>query len=949
VFAAVVGPPGIGKSELVAELVQSPVPDGLLVLRGGCVQIPGIDVQSPYGPFMEAVRRIPRTAGEEVWARARRWLRPEAGASAHPVDPAEERRAELLRLIGESARDRTVVLVLEDLHWADRSSLGLLIFLARNLTDERVLVIATARSGDDLEGEWRVPGLEHLRRLPEGCWVELAGLPDEDIARIARDVGATGGQVEQIVRLAEGSPLLAKEMAERCIRGESVIVPDGTRDIVRGCLQEITPLARRVVGAAAVVGAEVSGAMLSGLLQRPGESTPPILEEALAEAVTRKLLTFDGRCYRFRHALERQAVYDQMPPPERDRWHQQVARNLDEAARNTREVPPERWAEIAAHWALTDETAAAAAAALRAGMAAYAVSAFPEALTHLENGRRKWRSLDGDPAGWAGHWLEVTRAAAESARWTGDVRRGLSMLVGAVEVAAGVDRALLWDRIGRFRREIGDGVGALEAYERALSVPRDELDASTWAHVLAGHAALLMTTFQLGPARRQCEAALDAAGPQPSPARANALNTLGVVEVLTGDPDRGLALLEESREIALSVGSEEDLWRYVGNATFALQNLGRTAEAVQIALAQLDRARDAGVHRSAAVLPTLINAVSSLVLLGRWTEALDLADEALAGAPTPGHAASMHIAAAEIHALRGEREQARAALDAAREGAENAGEPELLGHICRIEAELMAWTGNLTRARQAVDEGLAAVPDDDPDSRLQLTRVGMRVEADAATLPQTHLPDRVRRLEGVANTAAASLTPLHGFRTDPGATLVLTCQAEAARSRRRDTPQMWQQVAAGWDEARWPYPAAYARLRQAEALLRTADRRAATQPLGTAASTAAELRAAPLAEAIEGTARRGRVQLPDPGPGQPPAPARPRAMTQYGLTAREVQVLAVLATGAHNHEIASELGITLRTVTTHLTHIYRKLKIERRRAKAVEAVHKLRLLEPSEG
>ena len=534
-------------------------------------------------------------------------------------------------------------------------------------------------------------------------------------------------------------------------------------------------------------------------------------------------------------------------------------------------------------------------------------------------------------------------AAAACARWTGDPAAGLAMLEGAVAEATGRDRALLCDRIGRFRRDIGDGLGALEAYEQVLSVPAEDLDLATWAEVRAGYAALLMTTFRLAQAEEQCEAALAAAGPGPSAARAYALNTLGVVRVLTGEPARGLDLLEASREIATAVGSQEDFWRYVGNVTFVLLNLGRTGESVDIAFTELDRARKAGVHRSAAVLPTLMNAVSGMVLLGRWAEALTLAGEALEGVPTPGQAASLHIAAAEIHTHRGHRPAAEAALAAARDGALNAREPELLGHIWRIEAELMAWAGDLTRARHAVDEGLKVVPDDDPDSRLQLARIGLRVEADAAISRSTSEPDRVSKLREVAKAAAPGLADLKGFRIDPGATLVGTCEAEAARSSRRDTSQMWERIAAGWDEASWPYPAAYARLRQAQAWLRAGNRRAAVGPLNAAASTASTLGAAPLAEVIVLTARRRRLPLVLPGAAPQPRPPQPRVITMFRLTAREVDVLALLVEDLSNEQIAAKLRISERTITTHLTRIYRKLEVSGRAA-AIQLTEQLQLL-----
>src|SRR5262249_27049539 len=204
------------------------------------------------------------------------------------------RRAEFLGILGALAEDRTVALVLEDLHWADRSSLGLLVFLARNLTTERVLVIATARTTDGLQDESRVAVLEHLRRPPDCRWLEPPGLAATEIASIARDSGATGAQVTAIVQLADGNPLTATELAERCSRGDGIGVPASTRAAVRERLREITPAARRVVHAAAVVGVEGPRPLLCPLVCGPDPPPGP-------QAATRppgELLTVDGQVCR---------------------------------------------------------------------------------------------------------------------------------------------------------------------------------------------------------------------------------------------------------------------------------------------------------------------------------------------------------------------------------------------------------------------------------------------------------------------------------------------------------------------------------------------------------------------------------------------------------------------------------------------------------------------------
>src|SRR5262249_55368876 len=156
-------------------------------------------------------------------------------------------------------------------------------------------------------------------------WLELAGLASDDIATIAQSRGATGRQVDTIVQLADGNPLAASEMAERCSHGHGVGVPASTRTAVRGWLQELTAAAGQAGHAAAGVGREVPRRRLRALVLGPDQPDGPPIETDLPG----ELLTVDGPVCRFRHELDRQAVYEQIPPAERERWHERVARHLE--------------------------------------------------------------------------------------------------------------------------------------------------------------------------------------------------------------------------------------------------------------------------------------------------------------------------------------------------------------------------------------------------------------------------------------------------------------------------------------------------------------------------------------------------------------------------------------------------------------------------------------------
>jgi DNA-binding CsgD family transcriptional regulator len=159
--------------------------------------------------------------------------------------------------------------------------------------------------------------------------------------------------------------------------------------------------------------------------------------------------------------------------------------------------------------------------------------------------------------------------------------------------------------------------------------------------------------------------------------------------------------------------------------------------------------------------------------------------------------------------------------------------------------------------------------------------------------------------------------------------------AQRLRLRGSHDPQPWAQLAAGWEEIGFRYDAAYARLRHAEALLagtsgRSASARAAaTDVLAAAYGVAGELGAGPLLADLEDLARRARLPLPR---RESPDPARgdDRAMTVRGLTPREREVLALLALGRSNGQIAKELFISTKTASVHVSNILRKLDVTNR-------------------
>jgi DNA-binding CsgD family transcriptional regulator len=333
-----------------------------------------------------------------------------------------------------------------------------------------------------------------------------------------------------------------------------------------------------------------------------------------------------------------------------------------------------------------------------------------------------------------------------------------------------------------------------------------------------------------------------------------------------------------------------------------------------------------------------VNAVEDLLALGRWDEAAERVrgaerlDLSLTGD------AMHHINAGRLFALRGVVAAARAHLEqaTARDGLPS----EIVTPTNSAWAVLALIEGRPDEARRHVEEGFAAVGDaKDLLYTPHLHALGVRAEGELAERARSRRRDD--EVAAARSRAETLLADLDRVLADAGPdhmppealahrTLALAewdRVAGVARSGR------WRDAIAAWDALGQPYPAAYARLREAEAVLTAGeDRAGAERLLAAARSTAADLGAAPLLDAIDGLARRARLDLAG-AVAEPPAPASDEA----GLTAREVEVLALLAEGLTNREIGARLFISQKTVGAHVAHIFEKLDVHSRLEAATRA------------
>ena len=933
----ITGDAGIGKSRLAGEGTDRLAADGFRVLSGGCVDIPGLeDAQLPFGPFMEALRGVrPGAEQPEVAAAVRAWVRPVTEIS-DGANPTYDRYHDFLTVAQLLCDERPLALLLEDLHWADRSSLGLLVFLARNITDERLLVIGTARSGSyDPPDSALAAARDHLTQLPQITTVDLRPLPEQHLRALVHRIaaGAPDEVVSTILARAEGNPLAAGELAAHSdAAAVGSALPRSLRLAVRDRLRRAPALAREALSAAAVVGPRVEHGLLVELLGHlmPG-AAPAERVSAVHAALDTGLLVADPTGYRFRHSLDRDVIYAELPPGDRLMLHAGVAGALSASIEPG--APADQVGAIAGHWQRSGDTVAARAAALVAARAAAEVSAFPEALAHYEHALQLATQdhLAVDSA--------VLVEAAEAARWAGRISRGLELLERATSAAPhDAGTALAWERLGWYRRETGDGQGALAAYERALLAVAERPRSAEAARVLASHAAALMIAGRYEAARRQAQQALDVATEVSSaPARASALITMGVIAAITDDQEHGLGLLEQGRALALQTGAMEQFWRAVTNISYALENLGRTAEAADVVMEAIRTVPERRSYPPSAVI-ALGNASEATLLLGRWQEAEKIIELALARSSNPFERTTPLVQRAELLARRGDRDAATGAIGEARSELAGMFDPIGEAHLQRVVAEVAVLDGDLPAARSAVDSGLVALDGyDDREPVLDLLTIGLRVEADAGRIPGLVEPDRVRRLETTLDWASARVTQ----RLAVAALEERICRAELARLAAQDDGTLWGETADAAAGLGFAYHEAYARWRQSEGALRQRRRSIATTALGRAAELARDLGAGALASAVAATARRARLSLDRAEPAAPAVPARAAAL---GLTAREVEVLGLLQEGRTNRLIARELGMSEKTASVHVSRILTKLGVSRR-GEAAAAAARLKLLD----
>jgi ATP/maltotriose-dependent transcriptional regulator MalT len=944
-LALVGGESGVGKSRLADELKRHARESGARVLAGDCVEL-GED-ELPYAPLLSALRPLVRDEDPALDALAPSYraaidaIMPGIGGGHSAGDATQSRVFEALLALLESLADESpVVLVVEDLHWADSSTRSFIGFLARTVCTERLLIVGTYRS-DELHRRHPLrPLLAELASDQYARLIELPRFTPDELAEQLEGIlaGRPGDElVERIYSRSEGNPLYAEEILAAGLDGRGALPPT-LRDALMLRVDRLSPRAQELLRwLACQPSADHS------LLAAVAGLEPAELRDALREAVASHIVvTLDDESYAFRHALLREVVYDDLLPGERTELHAALARALEE-----RIEAGERGAHITAqaahHWMAAGDQSRALAAATRAALAAERVNAFGEAQALFERALALWERVE-DPERLAGlEEVELLRRAAYSADQAGDPTRQEALLRRALSlVDAGADpgrAALLHERLSQSLWSQHEQDASVDAMTEGLALLPEGEQSAERAKLLSQLAKRRMLQGRLAEAEecaREAIAVARAVGHRES--EAIALNALGTAMGERGETDAGVEHLRESLDLA----REEDLPMEVGGAWIniadTLNLAGRTEEALAAARQGLEAGRTSPWRTS----DWLRLAVSDYSFqLGYWDEA-----EAAIPGPSRRHTGGTfvywQVCRAQLALARGDVALAEEAIAALAEATAGSTEPQFIGAYGALSSELARRVGDIDGARAAVDDGLDRIEYCSEDlvriSALAVT--GLRVEGDAGQLARDR---RDEAASSVAQSRAGALLERTRLAAESGwaveAPQLATAEAEYARATGGDSGPLWAGAAERWEQLRRPYQSSYTRWREAEALMTSGDREGAARAGTAALESSRGLGSAWLVDEIESLAARARLQLGGEVPPAAAEPAQDEPEDPFGLTARERDVLALVAAGATNREIGERLHMAEKTASVHVSRILAKLNV-RSRTEAAAVAHR---------
>ena len=772
-----------------------------------------------------------------------------------------------------------MLLVLEDLHWADTSTLDLVVFLAHNLVDRPVLLLGTSRA-DELASTERAGRLaDGVRRSGSAMVLELGPLEHEELAALlaARTNSAVPAALAKMIAArSEGNPFFAEELlaAATDAGGE---LPRHLRDLLLRRVTRPRPSDASPTPGGRGRRRDVAYPLLCPVAVLPERD----VRESLRRSVEHGVLVADpaSGSFRFRHALLAEVIYATILPGEREELH--AARRAASAC-SAAAAP----AELASHWAAAGRTADALAASVEAAREAEEAFGLAEALAHLERALRLWDAVPG-AAELAGVDLAgLCSWAAELASQAGAAPRAVELARRAIDLIEERDPlgARLYERLGRYLHESGRTDAALSAFERwSSSCRHSHLRPASGGSSRArprddARLALRRVARDLRAGARLARAVGSARG------RASGTLDLGRDLAYLGRADEGLGHLWRALELAEESGDPLALLYAYVSLTDVLTMLGSPGDSARV-----------GERGSRSSATTESTARSWWPTPSRpWSRPASGTRQTTAARPrsTPSPRTFLTCCSYSAPTL-----------------SSGAASSMRRGHTSTPRSRRFARTagrGSTTSTSPSWPCGSAAGPTPTrpcataghgalrqaAQLRVWFCAKGLRAQAELAALgapaviPTPSEPGgpgpahSSRSLDAAAE--ASAVTP------NTGGWLALA-EAEYQRARGIAKPEPWMEAAATWDRLERPPLAAYCNWRATEALVAAgAPRTEASVPLGEAHTVATRINAKPLTRELELLAQRARLELPPLDAG--PADRTPSPGEILGLTPREVDV-----------------------------------------------------------
>jgi DNA-binding CsgD family transcriptional regulator/DNA polymerase III delta prime subunit len=940
VVALVSGDAGVGKTRLVTELSAAARDRGFAVLTGRCAELADT---VPYLPLADALRDaatgasassplLDALAARPVLSR----LLPDIGPG-RPVGgdmpglAQQQLFGAVLGMLAELAEASPVLLVLEDLHWADHSTRDLVTFLSRALHRERLAIVVTYRTDDMYRRHPLRPVVAELTRLPSVTTVALGPLSP---AAMAEHLTALSGRaldpamLDSVITRAEGNAYYAEELLAASCDGSEL--PAGLADLLLARAERLSPAAQQVLRTAAVTGRRID----DELARQASGLAGPEYDEAVREAVAHQLLVPDGeRGYAFRHALLREAIYADLLPGERTRLHGRLAELLAGV--------PGTAAELAHHSLASHDIPGAFAASVAAGREADRLAAPAEAHRHYNQALALWERVP-EPEKLSGMGRgKLAYRAAISAADSGDITRAVQQLRRLIDFLGdgSADPVLFCrasERLSYFLGDIEEDEAAIAAAEAAVAALPEEPPSWERAAALGTYARALLSMKDEAPARSQAERALAAATAAKAPwVEADALVTLGQLSERAGRIEEAIDLFTRAFQQARSAaGLGVELRAAFQLARVQLES-GYLDAASSTAHQGVLRAEEAGLGLAPYGYDLQYLHYLAHYAAGTWEHAQELADGFATRVTSPSEARLSAMAlfidvARDRHAVADRRTWLEPFY----------GRDGFAEYIARgLLGEHAYWHGD---GETALAESQAMIHAHEKlygayaPAVIRPAAVGLAALADQATQA---------RAAGDAGRAQAAVEAAHGlvdiaregaaYPLRPNAVLgvegrgwLARAEAEWRRGQGDNDPAAWQAVADVFGPA-FVYETARSRWRLAEALAEAGRRDEAQRELLLAAEVAERIGATPLRAALSDLARRARLADRSAPAAAGRGGARPGGAAARdplaGLTGREVEVLRLLAAGQSNKEIGTKLFIAPKTASVHVSNILAKL------------------------